>query len=130
MIAIIRIRGQVNIRREIVETMKRLGLKRKYSCLILEKPKEVELGMIEKIKDFVAFGEISSETYKKLVDARGRKSKNLEEPNSRGKFSKSKTQFRLHPPRGGIDSKKHFGVGKGVLGDNKNKINDLILRML
>lgn len=117
MIAIIRIRGQVNIRREIVETMKRLGLKRKYSCLILEKPKEVELGMIEKIKDFVAFGEISSETYKKLVDARG-------------KFSKSKTQFRLHPPRGGIDSKKHFGVGKGVLGDNKNKINDLIFRML
>ena len=27
--------------------------------------------------------------------------------------------FRLHPPRGGIESKKHFGVGKGVLGDNK-----------
>ena len=25
--------------------------------------------------------------------------------------------FRLHPPRGGIESKKHYGVGKGVLGD-------------
>ncbi len=117
MIAIIRIKGQVGIRHDIKETMNRLGLKTKYSCLILEKPKQEELGMIEKIKDFVAFGEISSETHKKLVDARG-------------KFSKSKTHFRLHPPRGGIESKKHFGVGKGVLGNNKNKINDLILRML
>jgi len=38
--------------------------------------------------------------------------------------------FRLHPPRGGIDSKVHFGKRKGVLGDNKEKINDLLRRML
>ncbi len=25
----------------------------------------------------------------------------------------------MHPPRGGIDAKKHFGVKKGVLGNNK-----------
>ena len=30
----------------------------------------------------------------------------------------------------GIESKKHFNVGKGVLGDHKEKINDLIERML
>ncbi|KKL95423.1 hypothetical protein LCGC14_1854700, partial [marine sediment metagenome] len=36
--------------------------------------------------------------------------------------------FRLHPPRKGIKSKLHFP--KGVLGDNKEKINDLVLRML
>jgi len=117
MIAIIRIRGQVNIRKEITETLNRLGLKKKYSCVIIEKPNAVELGMLEKIKDFVAFGEINNETLKKLIEARG-------------KFSKSKTHFRLHPPRGGIDSKKHFGVQKGVLGNHKEKINDLILRML
>ena len=117
MIAIIRIRGQVNIRKEITETMQRLGLKKKYSCIVLEKPNVVELGMLEKIRDFVAFGELDSETHKKLIEARG-------------KFSKSKTHFRLHPPRGGIDSKKHFGVGKGVLGNNKNEINKLINRML
>ncbi len=115
MIAIIRIRGQVNIRREITETMNRLGLKRKYSCVVIEKPNAVELGMIEKVRDFVAFGEISHETFEKLIKARGKK---------------SKTHFRLHPPRGGIESKKHFGVGKGVLGNNKNKINELIERML
>ena len=38
--------------------------------------------------------------------------------------------FSLHPPRGGIESKKHFGVGKGVLGDNKKAINKLLERML
>ena len=36
--------------------------------------------------------------------------------------------FRLHPPRKGIKSKLHFP--KGVLGDNKKKINDLVERML
>ena len=36
--------------------------------------------------------------------------------------------FRLHPPRGGIKSREHFP--KGVLGNNKEKINDLIKRML
>jgi large subunit ribosomal protein L30 len=38
--------------------------------------------------------------------------------------------FRLHPPRGGIDSAKHFGIKKGVLGNNKESINKLIERML
>ncbi len=117
MIAIIRIKGQVKVKRKIIETLNRLNLKKKYSCIILEKPKKEELGMVGKVRDFVAFGDIDSETYKLLVEARG-------------KFSKSKTHFRLHPPRKGIESKKHFGVGKGVLGNNKDKINDLIKRML
>jgi large subunit ribosomal protein L30 len=117
MIAVIRIKGQVKIRKVVTETLNRLGLKKKYSCILIEKPKAEEMGMIEKVRDFVAFGEISPETHKKLVEARG-------------KFTKSKTHFRLHPPRKGIESKKHFGVGKGVLGDNGNKINDLIERML
>lgn len=117
MIAIIRIKGQVKIRKVVAETLNRMGLKTKYSCLIIDKPNEVELGMLDKVKDFVAFGELNAETHKKLIEARG-------------KFSKSKTHFRLHPPRKGIESKKHFGVGKGVLGDNKEKINDLIERML
>lgn len=115
MIAVIRIRGQVNIRREITETLNRLGLKTKYSCVVMEKPKPEELGMIEKIKDFAAFGEISNETLKKLIEARGKK---------------SKTHFRLHPPRGGIDAKKHFGVCKGVLGNHGKEINKLLERML
>ncbi|MFH1326531.1 MAG: uL30 family ribosomal protein [archaeon] len=115
MIAIIRIIGQVGLKKEIVETLNRLKLRKKYSCVIIEKPTESQKGMITKVRDFVAFGEINGQTYKELLEKRKTKIKNF---------------FRLHPPRKGIDSKKHFGVKKGILGDNKEKINDLIKRML
>ncbi len=115
MIAVIRIKGEVKVRKEVIETLNRLNLKKKYTCIVLEKPTAIESGMIEKVKDFVAFGEIDKETYKKLVDARGKQGT---------KF------FRLHPPRGGIDSKKHFGVDKGVLGNHGSEISKLLLRML
>lgn len=115
MIAVIRIHGEVKIRQVIVDTLNRLNLKKKYTCIVLEKPNAIELGMIEKVKDFVAYGEIDKDTYKKLVEARGKQGT---------KF------FRLHPPRGGIDSKKHFGVDKGVLGNNGDQISKLLLRML
>jgi len=115
MIAIVRISGEVGLNKDVVETLYRLRLRKKYSCVVFENPTPVQLGMIKKVKDFVAFGEINPETHKKLVEARGKKDKKY---------------FRLHPPRKGIDSKKHFGVDKGVLGNNKDKINDLIMRML
>jgi ribosomal protein L30/L7E len=115
MIAVIRIKGQVGLDKDIVETLNRLRIRRKYACRVFEKPNAIELGMIRKVKDFVAFGEIDDETYKKLVEKRKTKIKNF---------------FRLHPPRGGIDSKKHFGVHKGVLGNHKKEINKLIERML
>ena len=113
--AIIRISGQVGLNKEVIETFNRLRLRRKYSCIVLEKPTKEQLGMIKNLKNFLAFGDINAETYKKLVEKRKTNIKNF---------------FRLHPPRKGIDSKKHFGVKKGVLGDNKEKINDLIERML
>ena len=114
-IAAIRISGCVGLREEINETFNRLRLRRKYSCIVFEPTKE-KMGMIKKVKDHIAFGEIDDETYKLLVEKRKTKIKDF---------------FRLHPARGGIDSKKHFGeTKKAVLGNHKNKINDLIRRML
>lgn len=120
MICIIRIKGQVGLQKDIIETFNRLRLRRKYSCIVIEKPNEIHLGMIKKLRDFIAYGKINEEVYKELIKNRGIKDKS----------GKLKPFFRLHPPRKGIESKKHFGVGKGVLGDNGEKINDLILRML
>jgi len=119
MIAVIRIKGQVGIKRPVKETLDRLRLRKKYVCVVFENPSKEILGMIKKMKDFVAFGEIQEETYKMLVEKRGKK-------DGEGKL---KAFFRLHPPRKGIESKKHFGVGKGVLGDNK-KMDELVRRML
>jgi large subunit ribosomal protein L30 len=118
-IVVIRISGMIGIRKDIAETLDRLRLRRKYACVVVESTPE-NLGMIKKVRDFVAFGEINSETEKELVSKRGKK-------DAEGKI---KPFFRLHPPRGGIDSKKHFGVAKGVLGDNGKEINNLIIRML
>lgn len=112
MICVIRIAGQVDLNQDVKETLNRLKIRRKYACVVLESTKE-NLGRIKSVRNQVAFGEISEEVYKKLVEKRKTKIKNF---------------FRLHPPRGGIKSKLHFP--KGVLGDNKEKINDLVLRML
>jgi len=119
MIVVIRIKGRVGLNKDIDETFNRLRMKKKYSCVVLKGSKE-EMGMVKKLRDFVAYGEISDEIYKKLVEKRGKKQKD----------GQLKPFFRLHPPRKGIESKKHFGVGKGVLGNNGEKINELIERML
>jgi ribosomal protein L30/L7E len=115
MIAIIRIKGQPSLDEDLKGTFERLNLRKKYHCIVIENPGAVELGMIKKVKDLVAYGEISEDTYEKLKKIRG---------------YQGEKYFRLSPPRGGIDSKKPFGKNKGVLGDNKEKINQLILRML
>jgi len=114
MIAVIRITGQVGLKRSIIETLNRLKIRKKYSCIVLSPTKE-QMGMIKKVEDFVAYGKISEDMHKKLLEKRKTSTKDF---------------FRLHPPRKGIDSKKHFGVKKGVLGNHKEKINELIERML
>ncbi len=111
-LAVIRIKGQVGLKKDIIETFKRLNLPKKYSCVILE-DNEVNKGMIKKVRNLVAFGEINDETLKKLKETKSKEGK---------KF------YGLHPARGGMKTKKQFP--KGVLGNNKEKINELIKRML
>lgn len=138
MICIIRIRGQVGLGRDVEETLERLRLGKKYTCVVISPNKE-QLGMIKKLRNLVAFGSIKKDVFEKLIDARGQKikkdkkvdSKKAIEELEKGKTYQSlnlKPFFRLHPPRKGINSKEHFP--KGVLGDNGEKINDLVLRML
>jgi len=141
MIAVIRISGEVGINKEVKETLSRLRLRRKYSCVLFDKPKKETLGMIRRVKDFVAFGEIKTETLSMLIEKRAKlldKSKKLDvktivsglESGKKPEELNIKPFFRLHPPRKGIDSRKHFGVGKGVLGNNKDQLNKLLERML
>mgnify|MGYP006296330125 CR=1 FL=1 len=138
LIAVIRIHGRVGLDKNIKETLKRIKLDKKYSCIIL-KPNKEQAGMIEKVRDFVAFGEVTNETIKKVVEARGKslkKDKKVDikkvlEAISNGKKPSEagiRDVFRMHPPRKGINAKLHFP--KGVLGNNKDKINNLLLRML
>ena len=140
MICAIRIKGEVGLRKETIEGLNRIRLKRKYVCVILKSTPE-NLGTIKKLKDFIAYGKISDEVFEKLIEKRGQpidKKKKVDAKKILSEFKEGKKFeemglkpfFRLHPPRGGIDSKIHFGKKKGVLGDNKDSINKLVERML
>ena len=140
MIAAIRISGMINIPKKVQETLFRLRLRRKYS-LVLVKPTPENMKLLVKLRDYVAYGDIKPATLKELIEKRAQpvpKDKKINAEKIIEELEKKKLSelkdikpfFRLHPPRKGIDSKKHFGVNRGVLGDNKTKINDLIKRML
>ncbi len=116
LMVIIRISGMVKVNKLIEDTLYRMRLRRKYSCVVVKPTKDI-LGMLEKVRHYVSYGEINKETYEKLVKARGKKID-----------GKLKPFFRLHPPRGGIVSKRQYTRG-GVLGPNK-EINELVERML
>ena len=119
-IAIIRIRGVTGIKEDIKKTLEMLHLYRKNTCVVVPKT-DAYLGMINKVKDFATFGIIDDETYKLLVEKRQEK-----------KGEKAKPFFRLHPPRKGFERKgikTPFAMG-GALGNRKEKINDLIKRMI
>jgi large subunit ribosomal protein L30 len=138
MIIAIRIAGQVGLNEDVNETLFRIRLRRKYSAVLI-KPSKENLKILRNVRNQIAYGDIDSTTLKKLIEKRGIPIKRNAKINPETiiaqleKDSKKldiKPFFRLHPPRGGIESKKHAGVGKGVLGDNKKKINDLVKRML
>ena len=121
----------VKVKREIEETLDRLKLKRKYACILIHKNNNL-MGMIKKVKYYIAYGEIDKNVLEKLIKKRaesieGRKkeikidSKKVVDGLLEGKKLsnfKLKEFFRLHPPRKGIKSKLQYP--KGVLGDNKN----------
>lgn len=120
-ICVIRISGEVRVRKDFVDTLDMLRLKRKYACVVVEDTKQ-NMGMINKVKDFVTYGEISDDVHKLLVEKRGKK-------DGEGKLKKF---FRLHPPIKGWErkgTKVGYQAG-GALGYRGDKINELVKRML
>ena len=112
-IAIIRIRSAIRASQPVRDTLQNLSLARTNYCVVIE-DSPVNRGMIAKVKDFVTWGDIDDETKAAL------------------KAKTEKKYVRLHPPRGGFERKgikKHFSIG-GALGERKEKINDLVKKML
>ena len=144
-IIVTRIRGSPGVPQKIKDTLYLLKLRRKFITVVIENNKE-NAGMIGKVKDYVAFGEIDQETLKQILMKRARKQGDA--PLQIGgkilddfvnKFLENKTTFdeikikpffRLHPPRGGFKKSIRLPFPKGVLGYQGNKINELIVKML
>jgi large subunit ribosomal protein L30 len=120
MIAMIRIRGTDDVNNDIVDTMIMLRLHKKHTCSIYPAGKNI-LGMAQKCRDYITYGEIDDETYKLLVEKRGIK-----------KDGKLTNYFHLHPPRGGFGRRgiKYSFTQKGALGYRGTEINVLIKKML
>jgi large subunit ribosomal protein L30 len=115
-IVAVRVRGLMNIRGSISDTMNLLMLFRKNFCVVLDDTPSVK-GMLFKVKDYITWGVIDDDTLKLLIEKRGKKDQ---------KF------FRLNPPRKGFGRKgikTPFSIG-GALGDRRDKINDLVKRMI
>lgn len=130
-LAVIRIRGDVNLKKEIKDTFKHLNLLKKNTCVILE-DNPSNKGAIIKVKDYVTFGEVSEDTIKLLFDKRGELYKGNNDNFFEYNGKKYKKFFRLNMPKKGFSQKgiKYpFNKG-GALGYRGEKINDLIIRML
>ena len=138
LIAVVRIAGEVKVKPEIVNTLYRLRLRRKYTCVLIDSSNKGLMGMLWRVRHSVAYGDIDKDILVKLLDARAQKvdGKKLNAEEAAGELISGKNLeelgikpfFRLHPPRKGIDSKIQYP--KGVLGNNKNDINKLVERML
>ena len=152
--AIIKLRGSVGIRPEIKHTFRLLRLHRVNHCVVVEENAYYK-GMIRKVKDYVAWGEISEDMLEVLFKNRGRLEggKRLTEDYLRentpfGSFKelahalysgevkmkdlmeyKIKPVFRLHPPRKGHRGIKRSVKVGGELGYHGDKINELLSKM-
>jgi large subunit ribosomal protein L30 len=153
-LAVIRIRGSINVDHGVENAFRKLKLFRKNSCVVIDNKKDY-IGVLKKIKDYSTWGELDGETFKELLLKRGKLygNKQLKEGyikekakididnfikeffNSKKKLQDIpglKTFFRLGMPRKGFERKGikvPFSLG-GALGYRKENINDLLKRMI
>lgn len=153
-IAVIRVMGSMGLKKNVTTTLKLLRLYKKNYCIVVENT-PYYIGMLKKIRHCSTWGEMNQATFKSLLEKRGKlarkKSLTLEYLKQKTDldfemftkeffaFNKNlkdipglKLFFRLSPPRNGFERKGvkvQFSQG-GVLGYRKDKINDLIMRMI
>jgi large subunit ribosomal protein L30 len=149
MIAVVRIRGRVGLNENMKKTLELLRLKRKHSCVVLPKS-ESYLGMVKKVSDFVAWGELDFQVFLEMLKKRGRigrkrltqeslkqlgfasfeeLAKQIWEGRVKIKDTNLKPFFGLTPPRKGFKStRKRYP--EGALGYWGEEINSLLRRMI
>jgi len=152
-LVVVRVRGSVNVRRDVEDTLRMLNLTRNCHATIID-DRPSYLGMLQKVQNQVTWGEVSKDTIAMLLKERGRLVGNkritdeyvkklgfesiddLAEAiyNLKVEFNKLpgiKPVFRLHPPSKGYKGsvKKSWKSG-GVTGYRGEAINDLIKRMI
>jgi large subunit ribosomal protein L30 len=149
---VVRMRGTVNVTFWALTTLQNLYLNKRFSATLVPETSDY-LGMLRKIKEWVAWSKADSEIVKTLIEKRGKKITQLDSQKEskkkdeykgidelvnvivkdKIKFSDQnniKPWFSLNPPRGGFKkkSKKQFTDG-GILGNNKDLL-EIVKRMV
>jgi len=70
-IAVIRLRGLADVSPDVEDTLNLLRLRRRYVMVVIDE-RPSYLGMLQKVKDWVTWGEISADTLAEVLRARGR----------------------------------------------------------
>lgn len=149
---VIRIRGGVNAPRRVEDTLKMLRVSRNNAATIIDDRPEY-LGMLQRVKDWVTWGEVRPETIQMLLEKKGKTEgkrplevqtfselgfssiKELAEAIADGRIQFWKLRgikpfFRLHPPKKGFKrSVKRSYTDRGELGYRGEAINELAERM-
>lgn len=154
---LVRIRGTVHVTGKTRDTLEMLRLNRPNHAVVIPKT-ESYMGMVNRVKDYVAYGDIDADTMTTLLTQRGRAmgdkplTNDFVKDATGGKFATvdafakavvkgeatmkdlgedAKPVFRLTPPKGGHkgSTKRHYTV-KGELGYRGKDINELIRRMI
>lgn len=152
MFTVVRLRSTVNTRPEIRDTLEMLRLNRVNHCVVLNENPQNK-GMIQKVKDYVAWGTITPETLAQLMRKRGELKGGARLTNEYVKENTSfddidtlaqaihagdislkdvpqlKPLFRLHPPRKGHRGIKKTVAEGGALGYHGDDINTLLHKM-
>ncbi len=151
--AVIRVRGQPDVNKDIRYTMGLLGLTRVNHCVIVPENPSTK-GMLQMVKDYCTWGEIDEETLSAMIKTRGKVAGDddltddyLKDRSAFGSVEElakamiendyrmrdvegAKHVFRLHPPIKGYEGNKRSYKNGGALGYRGADINDLINRML
>ncbi len=140
--AVVRVRGCRKVAPRIVKTFELLRLERPNHCVLVEDTPQ-NRGMLEKVKDYVAYGPVAEDTVLSLLRKRGTKGsarlgaalkeedlKKAAKEISAGKRTKDFADpvFRLNPPsRGYRDIKRSYPAGD--LG-KREEMDSLLRRMI
>lgn len=152
--AVVRVRGGINVHRDIRYTMELLRLNKVNHCVVIPDTTYYR-GMLHKAKDYITWGKIDEEVLidliknhgkivgeKPITDAYLKKNTNygdikklakavMDETVNYKDVPEVKPIFRLAPPKkGGYEGVKRSYRAGGALGNRDEKINDLLRRMI
>ncbi len=151
-LAVVRVRGRVGVNSRIEDTLRMLRLTRVNHCVIVD-DRPTYMGMLQKVKDYVTWGEVGAREVALLLRERGELEggtrltdayvRENTPYSSIDEFAEAfvefraeladipalKRVFRLHPPRKGYRKIKRSFAEGGALGYRGERISELLRRM-